>query len=110
MPDVVEFKMGGCGQNNIGHGGRRRHKNIRNSQKFELHEGFICFGAAGIHQQGIGALKIGCLYGVWGFFQDGFSEKCSRNGDKLGYDPVMGRYHFFNFIGVKIQTDKFSKA
>ncbi|MDQ5988707.1 MAG: hypothetical protein CSYNP_04468 [Syntrophus sp. SKADARSKE-3] len=110
MADVIHFIMMGDREDDIGHGGGRRHKQVGNGHKIEVLECLVGVLAVRPGDHGIRAHAVISPDGIRFACQDGPAEERWRDGHQPRDDSITGADHVFAFIRNQIGTDERPQA
>ena len=110
VADVVHLVLVGHGEDDVGHGGRGRHEDLRDGDEIEALERLVGKPAVGPGDHRIRAHPVVAADGIGRPLQDGLSE--IRRGD--GHEPrdnaVMGADHLRALVGDEVGADKRGQA
>ncbi len=110
MTDVVELELARHGEDDVRHGRRWGHEQVRHGHEVQLFEGLIGHGAVGVGHEGVGAHGVEPPDRVGDILQDGLPEKSGGDGHEPGDDPVVGAQHLLPLLGDEIGPDELPEA
>ena len=110
VADIVHLVLMGDGEDNVGHGGRRRHEEVRHGHEIEVLEGFVRNPAVGPGDHWIRAHSIITPNGVRLAFQNSLAEKCRGDRHQSRDDAIVGAEHLLALVRNQVGADERSQS